>query len=81
MFVSTDSTSSHEFVSQFGLSILYTRKTPKNVEKGCKLRHGWAPSDPSNSDNMNSDDAVCVCVCVCVCACVCVFACVPAFVC
>ena len=29
LFVSTESTSSHEFASQFGLAFFYTRKTPK----------------------------------------------------
>ena len=31
LFVSTDSTSSHEVVSQFGLEVFYTRKTPKTI--------------------------------------------------
>ena len=29
LFISTESTYSHEFASQFGLAIFYTRKTPK----------------------------------------------------
>ena len=31
--VSTESTSSHKFVSQFGLAFFYTRKTPKNYRE------------------------------------------------
>ena len=38
LFVSTDSTSSHEFASQFGLTIFYTRKTPKNSRKPYRPR-------------------------------------------
>ena len=31
LFVSTESTSCHEFASQFGLDILYMQKTPKTI--------------------------------------------------
>ena len=52
LFVSTESKSCHEFASQFGLAIFYTRKTPKNYreirvsrkfllsEQGCNASHG-----------------------------------------
>ena len=33
LFVSTESTSSHELASQFGLDIFYTRKTPKKYHE------------------------------------------------
>ena len=33
LFASTEITSSHEFASQFGLYIFYTRKTPKNYRE------------------------------------------------
>ena len=33
LFVSTDGPSSHEFASQFGLAIFYTRKTPKHYRE------------------------------------------------
>ena len=33
LFVSTDSTSSHEFASQFGLAFFYTRKTLKSYRE------------------------------------------------
>ena len=33
LFVATDSTSSHEFASQFGLAFLYTRKTQKSYRE------------------------------------------------
>ena len=38
-------------------------------------------SDPSNSDNMNGDSGVGVCMCVCVCVRACVRACVCVCVC
>ena len=37
---STDSTSCHEFASQFGLAIFYTRKTPKNSRQPSKHSRG-----------------------------------------
>ena len=44
------------------------------------LCHGWAHTDPSNSDNLDGDGGgwACACarVCACVCLCVCVRACV-----
>ncbi len=71
LFVSTDSTSSHEFASQFGLAIvLYA----KNALKPCRLREclfQWTSdrprkravsasrlvaSDTPNSDNPNGDN-------------------------
>ena len=33
LFVSTDSTSSHEFASQFGLAIFYTRKNTQKLSR------------------------------------------------
>ena len=38
MFVSTESTSSYEFASQFSLAILYTRKTPTHWRKPYRPR-------------------------------------------
>ena len=38
LFVSTHSTSCHEFASQFGLAIFYTRKTPKTSKKPVRPR-------------------------------------------
>ena len=41
LFVSTGSPSYHEFSSQFGLAILYTRKNPKNDRNNSKDH--WLP--------------------------------------
>ena len=38
LFVSTESSSSHEFTSQFSLAIFYTRKTPKTSGKPDRQR-------------------------------------------
>ena len=40
LFVSTESTSSHEFASQFGLAFFYTWKTPKNYRENWVSRKG-----------------------------------------
>ena len=72
LFVSSDSASSHEFASQFGLAFFYTRKTPKNLREDrpshkCLLNE--RTSDPSKkdvnhshggsiaSDNMSGDNS------------------------
>ena len=51
LFISTDSTSSHEFASQFGLAIFYMRKTHKSyhedrVPRKCLL-NAPVPADRS----------------------------------
>ena len=53
-------------------------------EKRAYLRHGWAHTDPWNSDNLDGDGvcvraSVCVCACVRVCVCACVRVCVRAY--
>ena len=77
LFVSPESTPYHEFASQFGLAIFYTRKTPKTC--GNRVARPPAPvekaswldaSDPSNSDNLNGDGGGWLCACVTVCVCV-----------
>ena len=80
LFVSTESTSCHEFASQFGLEFVYMRKTLKTSEKPghqCQCLFQWpatshchqrsGPSRLGATDPLNSDNLNDGGVCVGVC--------------
>ncbi len=62
LYVSTDSTSSHEFACQFGLAIFYTRKTHKTyrehrVPRKCLLNAPVTVDRSIASDNMSGNNS------------------------
>ncbi len=50
--VSTDSISSHEFASQFGLAIFYTQKTPKTSSHTRLYFNGQRPASSVSDENL-----------------------------